>query len=87
MYQEPPVTSPPRLARTMRPEPGDVVIRRICGPPVAYGVGTVPGPPQVLHGSYDEALAHARGFAAEACVDVWAIEDGEEPTLVARRRR
>jgi hypothetical protein len=69
-----------------RPEPGDIVIGPAEGSPTGHALRVAPRPFQIACATYDEALAHARAFAARERVDVWVAEDKGGFALVARYR-
>jgi len=69
-----------------RPEAGDVLINRLRRPAATYALSVMPGPSQIVCGTYDEALARAMRFAKKKHVDVWVAEPGRLAAAVARHR-
>src|SRR5581483_9770332 len=60
-----------------RPKDGDVLIAREPSHEFGYTLSVMPGPPQTLHKSYQEALAVARRFARRYGVSaLWATHNG-----------
>lgn len=56
---------------------GDLLIARDRSERPGYTISTIPGPPQILHRTYDQALAIARAWAALHAVTIWFTDDGK----------
>jgi len=69
-----------------RPRDGDVIVSRESGAGGKYTVRQVPGDPQLHASVRDEAIRLARGFAINAAVDLWYIDDGPQTLLGAYRK-
>ncbi|OFW18039.1 MAG: hypothetical protein A3H97_04095 [Acidobacteria bacterium RIFCSPLOWO2_02_FULL_65_29] len=56
---------------------GDLLITRDRSERPGYAISTIPGPPQILHRTYDQALVIARAWAALHAVAIWFTDDGK----------
>ena len=57
------------------PRAGDVIIHREVHSPAVYVLGRMDEPLQVIHKSYERALAHATALADAKQLDVWYTTD------------
>ena len=80
------VSEPSRIADAARPRDGDVIVSRELGAGGTYTVRQVPGDVQLHSSVRDEAIRLARGFAINAAVDLWYIDDGPQRLLEAYRK-
>ena len=68
------------------PEAGDLVVAPLDGFPGHYTLRVPPRPAQIVCGTYADALARARRFAARQGVNAWVAVAGRHPALLARHR-
>ena len=70
------------ISRSALPQLGDVVITRETEGGNAYTTSVVPGPPQVRHSTYEEAVSVATAWALREHVAIWLTEDDKTYTAL-----
>jgi hypothetical protein len=75
--------TPSKTPNTTSPAHGDIVVARDAAKKKVYSLSVVPGPPQMLCPSYEEAVSRASAWAAANKVATWLTQDGQMFTPLA----